>query len=90
MKYQNPIILSDFSDPDCIRYKDSYYLISSSFNQTPIIPILKSKNLVDWKFLRYVSTNQRLANSKFIRYLHRNRLFNIIRIMVFWLKHTHL
>ena len=55
MKYQNPIILSDFSDPDCIRYKNNYYMISSSFNHTPIIPILKSTNLVDWKLIRYVS-----------------------------------
>ena len=54
MKYKNPIILGDYSDPDVIRYKDNYYLISSSFNHTPIIPILKSKNLIDWKLLRYV------------------------------------
>ncbi len=54
MKYKNPIILGDYSDPDVIRYKDSFYLISSSFNHTPIIPILKSKNLVDWKLIRYV------------------------------------
>ena len=55
MKYQNPIILSDFSDPDCIRYKNNYYMVASSFNHTPIIPILKSVNLVDWKLIRYVS-----------------------------------
>ncbi len=55
MKYKNPIILGDYSDPDVIRYKDSFYLIASSFNHTPIIPILKSKNLIDWKILRYVS-----------------------------------
>ena len=54
MIYKNPIILSDYSDPDVIRYKDSFYLVASSFNHTPIIPILKSKNLVDFKILRYV------------------------------------
>lgn len=54
MKYKNPIILGDYSDPDVIRYKDNFYLIASSFNHTPIIPILKSKNLVDWKLIRYV------------------------------------
>ena len=54
MVYHNPIILSDYSDPDVIRYKDSFYLVASSFNHTPIIPILKSKNLVDFKILRYV------------------------------------
>ena len=54
MKYQNPIILSDYSDPDVIRYNDNYYLVASSFNHTPILPILKSKDLVNFKILRYV------------------------------------
>lgn len=54
MRYSNPIILSDFSDPDVIKYKDSYYMISSSFNHTPGIPVLKSKNLVNWKYIGYV------------------------------------
>ncbi len=53
MIYENPIILSDYSDPDCIRVKDNYYMVASSFNHTPALPILKSKNLVDWKLLRY-------------------------------------
>ena len=53
MNYKNPIILSDYSDPDVIRYKDSFYLVASSFNHTPILPILKSKDLVNFKLLRY-------------------------------------
>lgn len=57
MVYKNPIILSDYSDPDVIKYNDSYYLVASSFNHTPILPILKSKNLVDFKILRYVDEN---------------------------------
>ena len=57
MEYKNPIINSDYSDPDVIYHKGSYYLISSSFTDTPGLPILKSKNLVDWKILRYVYKN---------------------------------
>ena len=57
MIYNNPIINSDYSDPDIIKYKGSYYLVSSSFSDTPGVPILKSKNLVDWKILRYVYKN---------------------------------
>ena len=52
MKYTNPIILSDYSDPDVIRYKDNFYLVASSFNHTPILPILKSKNLVIIRWIR--------------------------------------
>lgn len=54
MIYNNPVILSDYCDPDVIRYKDSYYMVASSFNHTPGVPVLKSKNLVDWKIINYV------------------------------------
>ena len=54
MRYQNPIIFSDYSDPDVIKYKNTYYMIASSFNHTPGVPVLKSKNLVDWKLFDYV------------------------------------
>ena len=54
MNYKNPIIKSDYSDPDVIRVNDSYYMIASSFNHTPCLPILKSKNLVDWKIVNYI------------------------------------
>ena len=54
MEYNNPIILSDYSDPDAIRVGDSYYMVASSFNHTPGVPVLKSKNLVDWKIIGYV------------------------------------
>ena len=57
MKYQNPIILSDYSDPDVIRVNDNFYMVASSFNHTPILPILKSKDLINWKILRYVKNN---------------------------------
>lgn len=54
MDYTNPILYSDYSDPDVIRRGDNFYMIASSFNHTPGIPILKSKNLVDWKIIGHV------------------------------------
>ena len=54
MEYKNPIILQDFSDPDVIRKNDNFYMVASSFNHTPGVPVLKSKNLVDWKIIGYV------------------------------------
>ena len=54
MKFENPVILSDYSDPDAIRYKDNYYMIASSFNHVPGVPVLKSKNLVNWKLIHYI------------------------------------
>ncbi len=50
-QYKNPIIYADYSDPDVIRVKDNFYLVSSSFDQVPGLPILKSKDLVNWKII---------------------------------------
>lgn len=51
--YQNPIILCDYSDPDVIRVGDIFYMVASSFNFMPGLPILTSKNLVDWELVNY-------------------------------------
>ncbi len=54
MQYKNPVILSDYSDPDIIRVGDDFYMVSSSFNHVPCVPVLHSKNLVEWEIINYV------------------------------------
>jgi beta-xylosidase len=49
--YKNPIIYSDYSDPDVIRVGEDFYMIASSFNCVPGLPILHSKDLVNWKLI---------------------------------------
>jgi beta-xylosidase len=49
--FTNPIIHADYSDPDAIRVGDDYYMISSSFNHVPGLPILHSKDLVNWQLI---------------------------------------
>lgn len=49
--YKNPVINADYSDPDAIRVGDDYYMISSSFNHAPGLPILHSKDLVNWTLI---------------------------------------
>ena len=51
--YQNPILFADYSDPDVIRVGDTYYMTASSFNYIPGLPILTSKDLVNWKLVNY-------------------------------------
>lgn len=46
--YTNPVIHADYSDPDVVRVNDDYYMVSSSFNNVPGLPILHSKDLVNW------------------------------------------
>ncbi len=48
-KYQNPIIKGFHPDPSICRVGDDYYLICSSFEWFPGIPIYHSKDLVNWE-----------------------------------------
>jgi len=52
--YRNPILYTDYSDPDAIRVGDDYFMIASSFCNAPGIPVLHSKDLVNWKVINYV------------------------------------
>ena len=49
--YQNPVLNADYSDPDAIRVGNDYYLVSSSFEDMPGLPILHSKDLVNWTII---------------------------------------
>ena len=51
--YKNPILYADYSDPDAIRVGDDYYMTASSFNCIPGLPILHSRDLVNWKIIGY-------------------------------------
>jgi beta-xylosidase len=55
--YRNPILYADYSDPDVIRVGDCFYMTASSFNYTPGLPILISKDLVNWELKNYAVRN---------------------------------
>lgn len=46
--YKNPVLHADYSDPDAIRVGNDYFLVASSFDGIPGLPILQSKDLVNW------------------------------------------
>lgn len=54
MNYENPVLFADYSDPDVIRVGDEFYMVASSFNHVPGVPVLHSKNLVEWEIINYV------------------------------------
>ncbi|WP_291102670.1 MULTISPECIES: glycoside hydrolase 43 family protein [unclassified Flavobacterium] len=56
--YKNPILHTDYSDPDVIRVEDDYYMTSSSFNCVPGLPILHSKDMVNWELVNYALQKQ--------------------------------
>lgn len=57
-KYKNPILNADYSDPDAIRVGDDFYMTSSSFNHAPGLPILHSKDLVNWTIINHALPQQ--------------------------------
>ena len=56
--YQNPIIHADYSDPDAIRVGSRYYMISSSFNNSPGLPLLESDDMINWQLVGHALPQQ--------------------------------
>jgi beta-xylosidase len=48
--YTNPIIYSDFPDPDVIRVDSTYYMVSTTMFIFPGVTILKSYDMVNWEY----------------------------------------
>lgn len=51
--YSNPIIHADYSDPDVCRVGEDFYMTASSFNAVPGLPILHSRDLVNWTLINH-------------------------------------
>ncbi len=49
--YRNPVLPADWSDPDVIRVGEDFYLTASSFSRVPGLPLLHSRDLVNWRFV---------------------------------------
>lgn len=53
--YTNPIFYEEFSDPDMIRVGDFFYLTGTTMHSMPGLPVLRSKDLVNWEFVSYAA-----------------------------------
>lgn len=49
----NPIIFADVPDMSMIRVGDTYYMSSTTMHMNPGVPIMKSKDLVNWELVNY-------------------------------------
>ena len=52
-KAQNPIIFADVPDLSMIRVGDVYYMSSTTMHMSPGVPIMKSRDLVNWQIVSY-------------------------------------
>ncbi|HSW50745.1 MAG TPA: glycoside hydrolase 43 family protein, partial [Bryobacteraceae bacterium] len=51
--YSNPLFYDEFSDPDMIRVGPDYYLTGTTMHTMPGLPILHSRDLVNWRIIAY-------------------------------------
>lgn len=56
MKYKNPIIPGCYPDPSVCCADGKYYMVCSSFQYFPGVPLFESDDLVNWKQIGYVLT----------------------------------
>lgn len=60
--YRNPVLMADYSDPDVIRVGDDYYMVCSEFHYVGM-PVLHSRDLVNWRIIGQVYGRLDLAPS---------------------------
>lgn len=56
--YTNPVLNADYSDPDLCAVGEDYYLTASSFAHIPGLPILRSRDLVNWELIGHALQSQ--------------------------------
>lgn len=61
--YTNPLFYDEFSDPDMIRVGEDFYLTGTTMHSMPGLPILHSKDLVNWTFVSYAARELDLGPS---------------------------
>ncbi|MCI2049917.1 MAG: glycoside hydrolase family 43 protein [Lachnospiraceae bacterium] len=58
MKYRNPIISGYNPDPSICRTGNDFYIVNSSFEYFPGVPVYHSRNLVNWELCGYCLTRE--------------------------------
>jgi len=73
--YTNPVINADYSDPDvCVGPSgDDYYMTASSFQCTPGLPILHSRDLVNWELVGYALGNLYEGDARLLEHFSQPR-----------------
>jgi beta-xylosidase len=66
--FTNPMLYADYPDPDIIRVGEYFYMVSTTFADSPGINMLRSQDLVNWELLSHaasilnMSTNYDMLN----------------------------
>lgn len=60
--YKNPVIPGFYPDPSVCRVGNDYYLVTSSFEYFPGVPVFHSKDLINWKQIGHCLTRDSQLN----------------------------
>src|SRR5688500_1946693 len=60
--FTNPLFYEEFSDPDLIRVGDDYYMTGTTMHTMPGLPVLHSKDLVNWELVSYAFDRLNIGN----------------------------
>jgi beta-xylosidase len=52
-KARNPIIWADVPDASMVRVGNTYYMSSTTMHLSPGVPVMRSKDLVNWQIVNY-------------------------------------
>ncbi|MEK4514854.1 glycoside hydrolase family 43 protein [Paenibacillus sp. FSL H8-0122] len=58
MNVRNPVIAGYYPDPSVVRVNEDFYLINSTFEYFPGVPVFHSRDLIDWTPIGHVLTRQ--------------------------------
>ena len=58
MKYQNPVVRGMYPDPSVCRAEDKYYMVCSTFQYFPGVPLFESDDMVNWKQIGHCITRK--------------------------------
>ena len=58
MIYTNPVLKGFYPDPSVCRANGKYYMVCSSFQYFPGVPLFESEDLVNWKQIGHVLTRK--------------------------------
>jgi len=58
LTYANPVLTGFHADPSVVRVGDDYYLVTSSFEYFPGVPVYHSRDLVHWRQVGYALTRE--------------------------------
>lgn len=56
MRYRNPVLRGFYPDPSVCRVGDTYYMVCSSFQYFPGVPLFESRDLINWTQIGHVLT----------------------------------